>query len=519
MSEINYSKYQLEVFDFIKYGYGNAVVQAVPGSGKSFTIVKSLEHIKEGKHVLFLAFNESIVQELSKKINRSKTDVKTLHSLGFSMLKSNYKDLKIAVDENKYLKIINNFFNENGFSNDIDLKKQKKYVSNIVKLCNLSRLYLATDKKGLTNISIKYGLTIISDEIDITFQILYLSKELFLQNGLVDFTDMLYLPNVLLLKPYKYDFIIIDEAQDLSIAQMKLFLKCLKQGGRFLAVGDEKQCINSFAGSSIDSFNKLRKTPNTIELPLSISYRCPKKVIEFVKHLNPDIECKENAIDGEIIYKSSVDNIKDGDMVVCRNTAPLIKLYLTLISQNKKAFIKGKDVGLSITELIENIYFEDLNQDLESECVFSELYKNAFKYSDYCKDNLGLTEEEFFETQIFLNLIDKLEVIEFLSQNLKTKTELIEKINNIFSDENKQGICLSTVHKAKGLEADNVFILNKHLMNGKYAKLEWEKEQERNIEYVAYTRPKQSLHFLYDENSNEKNQSDVIQKLKKIYLY
>jgi ATP-dependent exoDNAse (exonuclease V) beta subunit len=43
-----------------------------------------------------------------------------------------------------------------------------------------------------------------------------------------------------------------------------------------------------------------------------------------------------------------------------------------------------------------------------------------------------------------------------------------------------------------------VYILNRELMPSHWAKKPWEKEQEENLEYVAYTRAKQKLSFIAD---------------------
>ena len=102
-------------------------------------------------------------------------------------------------------------------------------------------------------------------------------------------------------------------------------------------------------------------------------------------------------------------------------------------------------------------------------------------------------------TQEYNDLVDKIECLKILSIGINTKTDLIEKINDIFSDDEKQGICLSTIHKAKGLEADNVYVLNKNLMPSKFVKQNWELEQEENIQYVAYTRPKKVLGFIQND--------------------
>ena len=100
--EFNPSQYQQDIFDFVKFGYGNAVIQAVAGSGKTFSIIKALDFIKPDKKVLFLAFNNSIVDELTTKITRPNTDIKTLHSLGHSTLKFHFKNIKLVLSNADY---------------------------------------------------------------------------------------------------------------------------------------------------------------------------------------------------------------------------------------------------------------------------------------------------------------------------------------------------------------------------------------------------------------------------------
>ena len=77
------SKYQKAVFTYIQKGKGNAVIEAVAGSGKSTTLVQAINLINDSKKVLFLAFNVDIVAELKKKIGpRNNVEISTLHSLG-----------------------------------------------------------------------------------------------------------------------------------------------------------------------------------------------------------------------------------------------------------------------------------------------------------------------------------------------------------------------------------------------------------------------------------------------------
>lgn len=472
------SQYQEDIFEFVQYGYGNSVISAVAGSGKSTTMKMALNYVKENKKVLMLAFNNAIVEELKQKIDRKNTDIKTLHSLGFSILRYNFKEINIEVFEDKYL---NKLFDMTDMADNPHIQN-KKYVKNTIKLCNLGRFFLIKTINDLKSISIKYGMILVHDEVEVAYELIQWGKTSLNETNVIDYTDMVYLPSVLNVKTFKYDLIMIDEAQDLSESHMALFMKCFKQGSRFIAVGDENQSINGFAGSSVETFNKLRQLPNTIELPLSICYRCGKNIVKYAQKIVPQIEFSENAIEGEIKQNVDISELKDGDMVICRNTLPLVKLYVKLINNEVNCYLKGKDIGANLIDLIQDVEIENIKDLLIYLTDLSFIYLNK--------------EDDNYNEELSELISEKIECIKIISIGLKTKTELIDKINKIFSEDEK-GICLSTIHKSKGLEADNVYILNKYLTPSKVAKQGWEIEQEKNLEYVSYTRPKKVLGFIY----------------------
>ena len=70
-------------------------------------------------------------------------------------------------------------------------------------------------------------------------------------------------------------------------------------------------------------------------------------------------------------------------------------------------------------------------------------------------------------------------------------------INDLFSDDVRGGdartVLFSTIHRAKGLEAARVWLLDAPV---KQPKAEWEEQQQRNLSYVALTRAKESLTFV-----------------------
>ena len=97
---------------------------------------------------------------------------------------------------------------------------------------------------------------------------------------------------------------------------------------------------------------------------------------------------------------------------------------------------------------------------------------------------------------------DVIEGLKTLSEGLVTVDELLNRINTIFQDNGNEGVILSTIHKAKGLESDNVYIFYPSLLNSRKNIKEWEKQLEENLIYVAYTRAKKTLNFIKEEKNN-----------------
>lgn len=515
---IIYSKYQEDIFDFIRNGQGNLIIEAAAGSGKTFTLVKSVNLIDSSKRVLFVAFNKDIVKVLEKKVkDKDNVDVKTIHSLGYTMLQRNFPELKINIEVYKYKSHIMNNINHYSKKDLSSFKKREYYVyiDTIHRLVDLGRFYLSQTVKELNEVSSIYGLELCYDEAEIALEVMEWGKK---NIDSIDYTDMVWLPNVLYLKPsgLQYDFIFADEAQDISKTQRELVLKCQKMGTRLCFFGDESQCIYGFGGADINSFHALRELPNTISLPLSISYRCPKNIVKFAQNIVPTIEYLDDGRDGEVTYNGKLEDIQDGDMVLCRNNAPLMKVYNDFIRMGKKCFIRGKDIGMNLKKMVENTKQDELNLDLNNDGVFVRLYSSLFDSRDLLMSRTGLDYDTAMSSALIINRLDMIQALEILSEGINNSEDLCERINSMFSDKVLDGISLSSIHKAKGLEADNIFIVCKSLMPSKTAKQDWEIQQEKNLAYVAYTRAKNKLCFVDENEFNAFNcdTSSIISSLK-----
>ncbi len=504
--EFKPNKYQEAIYDFILNGEGNAVINAVAGSGKSTTLVNALNIIDSGKSVLFLAFNKSIVEELKKKIGeKPNVQIKTLHSLGSSVC---YNTFHSTINADKYFKYISQSIKDGVFKPTRRLTKEEmsSWSKNIKTLCELGRVELSNDTQSLMDVANRHDIVVEDNEIELALKAI---KWGCINVAEIDFTDMIYFPNVKKMDIPAFDFVFIDECQDLNAAQREFFLKCVDpDDGRFICVGDRNQAIYAFNGADAESFSKLTKIPNTIMLPLSVCYRCSKKIVESAQRLVPQIEYKSDAEEGTIDLEAKIEDVKDGDMIVCRVSAPLVKLCMRFIKEGTKAYIKGGDIGKNLISIIKNTGKEKVSDMIE------ELHVESIKIIEkICKLN-GYDEEDAKQTSAYQTFLDKIEAIEAISEGFTKTEDIIKKISEIFRDDNGKGICLSTVHKAKGLENDRVFILDRDKFYPKWAmKNKVQAGQEKNIEYVAITRPKKYLGYIYySEKENQDSSNGTVQK-------
>ena len=499
------SKYQKDIFDFIQKQSGNLLIEAVAGSGKTTTIVKSLELIPNDKTVLFCAFNKDIVKTLTKKTKEfDNISVRTIHGLGYITCLNNIPNLNKIVNINKYQKEFIDNTSSYTPSNQATLGYQKwnSYRKNVFKLIDLARLNLANSIDDINKIAQYYEIDLINDESSAVYNLMNWGAH---NQESIDYTDMVWYPNVLdfNLEASTFDYIFVDEAQDLSKAQREFVLKCNNGNTRYVFVGDGNQSIYGFSAADPESFNEIKKIKDITLLPLSVCYRCPQNVINFVKNLVKEIEPKDNAIKGEVDMEASIDDVGDNDMVLCRYNAPLLSVYTKLISQGKKTFIMGKDIGKNLIDLIQSTQFSVLNFDLSNKGVFSALYKDYFAKRNQLMSVNGWTAEMADSTSHLTNLRDNIFALEIISQGTTTSTQLIDKLSKIFEDNVSDGIILSTIHKAKGLEANNVYVLETFNYKNVISTTDWERKQEDNLIYVAYTRPKKKLGIIKDDKTKD----------------
>lgn len=500
-NEFDASPFQEEIFKFIQNGVGNLVVNAAAGASKTTTLVNCIEYIKPGKTVLCVSFNKHIAEELKRKITNPLADARTCSSIGFQILRENgIAKGENCVDDEKYGNYIRN--NINNLTLYGETKKlgpnRPVYMRNIYQLVDLCRYTLAFTNKEIEKLANKYGIVPVRDEFNVVRNVLIWGKT---NVDIIDQTDMVWLPNVLNLNT-KYllkDYVFIDEAQDITIAQQQLILKCFKRNTRFVAVGDRNQQINVWCGSDEAAIENFKAMPNTIELKLPVCYRCGYKIVDYAKSFSDDIVAAPDAEPGSVNYGVTINDIRAGDMVLCRITYPLIELQQEFFKRNRNSYIQGAaEIKKDYLNLIENTGSKNIDRScMTKDGLFPRLYVALFNEIERLMQSFNMDEEEAITRASVLYMYDNIEALKVLSAGLQTVDELKEKIQIVLNEKIDNAILLSTIHKAKGLESDNVFIYCPSMLTkNRFAKKDWELKTERNLEYVAYTRAKKSLNFI-----------------------
>lgn len=487
MSKTNFipSKQQEDFFDWVSNGSGSCVLEAVAGSGKTTTLIKSL-NLMEGT-IFFGAYNKKIAEEIKVLAPEKKgLYISTLHAAGFKIWRTVSKN--VVVDEKKCKNIFTLMLLLNP-----EIMKLEFSVLKLVSFAKQAAVGIASDKTDrdiwiglIDHFGIEYepeskGL-LIDTAMDLLDRSIAQNKEK------IDFDDMIYAPLIHKVKSYVYDWVLIDEAQDSNASRRLLSLSMLKKDGRLVAVGDRHQAIYGFTGADSKALDLITEAVNAKLMPLTVSYRCPKKIIEHAKTYVSHIEAADDAEEGSVISMegSIVGKVKFGDVILCRLNAPIINMAYDFISEGIPAKVEGRDIGNGLKKLAKRWKFVNLDSLISRVQHYSVQQAERFRALD--------------QETTAISIEDQCRCLVLIIKRTKSKIKptdnqynsLINEIESIFADDiGNNYIILSTIHKAKGREWDNVFWLIKSI--GWKNMQEWQIEQENNLKYVAATRAKKQL--------------------------
>ena len=500
------SHYQQAILDdVLKH---NMVVQAVAGSGKSKTLemmIAVIRHRNARLRATLLAFNKSIATELKDR----NLPASTFNSMGHGLCMYHFKS---TLNTDKPYDIMKKVLSRE------DMKKYGSQVLNLV-----SKAYtigLVPDLPMLRNAGLKAVTPEhpkiwddLLDQYSIDFDdesyiddAINAAREVYgrclLDTKQITFDDQIALPVLYDVGAKKSDALLVDEAQDTNALQIAFIKKITGPRSFLVAVGDRNQSLYGFRGAASDAMDQIKSAFRCREYPLSITYRCPQAVVREAQTIVPDIEAAPDAPEGtvETLNSHGSDNYEPGDLIVCRNNAPLISMAYRLIASRKPCIVIGRDIAQNLVSKIKKIkdaYDRQKRDEDEIEYLIQAL--TAKKDQDIEKTK---AQDKESKVESILDQYETMMVIVESSDSL-SMDGVMREIETLFGGDKTRGkVRLSTVHRAKGLEANRVFWLDSYLCPSRRARTPEEIHGENCIMYVAITRAKQALYYVSSDNWN-----------------
>lgn len=583
MSPHVWSPYQLAIFDAVAHSDDSLLIEAVAGSGKTSTIVEAINYVPRDRSVCLLAFNKAIAEELKRRVTAPNAKCLTLHAAGWAAWRTHlaWDAGQCKVDAGKMYEVIREELTWDerkdapGTGRLVALAKMAGIVPSAVVTTEDGSHYTGlvedTDEAWEDLID-HYGLDL--DECDVMLARRVLAASTAAARECVDFDDMLYMPVIAGAAFERYDVVFVDEAQDVSGIQMEMVrrmvgydaasayehAKAATMPGRVIAVGDRHQAIYGFRGAHANSMDRMKELFACRELPLSVTYRCPRRVVEharqWVKHLEWAEGAEDGIVDvgvqeptkevdhadggGEIPPAScggvwELDAYRPGDAILCRINRPLVGMAFALIRRRIAAKVLGRDIGAGLVKLAQKlgktvIASKRSKREITDVLAFESATERRFdanpeSLKDKVIKSLAKSDEEGFreafsrrldnyrrkeaerlsrrrqDRATLASMNDRCDTLQvFVDQpDVEDLRRLVRSIEELFGDNGQLRECvtLATVHKAKGKEWDRVFVVDAaRWMPGPWATGGWELEQEYNIMYVAATRAKRELRYV-----------------------
>lgn len=315
--------------------------------------------------------------------------------------------------------------------------------------------------------------------------------------------------------------VVVHNCQDLNKLQQSFLPFIKRKNGRFVFVGDFFQAIYKFASADANSFKRISTLFSPIkEFDLPICYRCPTSHLKMVnKNYGIKILPRPNAPQGEIIKISKEEipkYIKGGDFVISRMNKWLAPVILDLATHGIPVCIPDKELVENLKKVVTKRAKKCPNTRALREWLDKDIRKyqervskivNSKTLNEEYKENLSLKEQA--ETVADSN--SKIDNINFILEILKyyqnrsgnTSTlefqKYLDKLLN--TSPSSECVTLSSVHKAKGLEADNVFVLNEGKICFDPRNSPELQQQERNLSYISLTRAKNKMYLVKEPSA------------------
>ncbi len=467
----------------------NIKINAVAGSGKTTTVVEYAASRPANSRILYLAFNRSVKTEARKrfaKMNMKNVQIETAHSLAYNFVvrggaykisAAGYTSYDIArmlslsgtgerhgeyILANHILKFFTYFCNSDvARVQDLDYRKT---ISDRQALTFVSNFYLQIEKSTRVLLGMMH-------------------------RGEIDITHDFYLKMLQLSSPkLSYDYILFDEGQDASPAMLDVFLN---QNAIKVIVGDANQQIYGWR----HAINSLEKVDYP-HFSLSTSFRFGKNIA---------------ALAAEVLnWKNHLRPFPAVNITGCGNTVE-IKTRAT-ISRTNLGLLVGAINFIKENPKTKSIYFEgNINSYTyadEGASLYDVLHLRNGRRGQI-RDRLiasmsGMKElDEYITKTEDRQLGMMVDVVKEYGNEIPSLINRLKSLHTGDEEKEKAEMIFSTVHRAKGMEYDEVILtddfaceadlmaLSEDVKNDEVSLSKW--NEEVNLLYVAITRTKKKL--------------------------
>ncbi len=305
--------------------------------------------------------------------------------------------------------------------------------------------------------------------------------------------------------------LVIDEAQDMDVYEYALVEALMERNEdmRVIAVGDDDQNIYQFRGSDAKYLRDLIEKHGARQYSLIQNYRSNKSIVlftnQFVKSISnrmkkENIEAKTNSngevmlfrhdsknMDVAIVDDLLASNLQGTTCILTNTNEEALIIMGALKHKNIPAKLIQSNDGFDLYDIAEMRYFiKKINANNDVPVISDELWNNS----------VNALREKYGNSAclpIILNILNTFENIAERKYRSDFEIFLHESKLEDFYESEQNAITISTMHKSKGREFDNVFILLKQF----YLR----SDEEKRTLYVGMTRTRQKLHIHYYGNA------------------
>lgn len=393
--------------EIVNFRDGALLVKASAGSGKTLVLIERVKKLAEStrRKILAITFTNKACEEIKNRIKKQnsdllkKVDVFTFHGFCNSVLEkhgtyigytklpeiiSSQEEIYTLMEEAvKATPTINNNYQR------LEINGKKKVIYDALELVSKIKRNFIPDEDLYA-----------SNQDDVILYFVY--RNLMQSMNVIDFDDMLLLvyklftTNIRIADLYRrnYDYICIDEAQDLNNAQYQLLRSLANNGYKnVMMVGDAKQSIYAFNGSGKEFMQTyFVRDYNPVVFELTENYRSAREILAYANKIIPGAN-DEMAAQIQGMCKEYETPTEEEEI------NKIIALIQKILKQKKLNFIEREISEDDITVLARNKYIlEPLEKKLE-ELSIPYYYKNTSKVYKPLS-----THGQYFETLFSLRI-------------------------------------------------------------------------------------------------------------------